>query len=241
MMNNTDVISRLLDKYKFSNPLDSTQRSRVLSSRKSSLKKILMLRGEYNLFYGAGIFLNVVLRNGGVRFGMLQVKILLVAGIAVSTGGTAATVYYAEKHFSRPTKTVTIKISDQQISEDKLKPVVEKIQLPIRKIGIQPITTDMLSGVNSGTVTGKIVDQLAILEGESAILSMQRGRKNNCNMMLSGSLTKFNDELILSIRVIDIKTSEVVYLTSEKLNSAGELDSACKAIARSIHQNIKTK
>ncbi len=241
MINNTDSLTRVLDKYKFTAPLDSAQRSRALSSRKTTLKKILKLRGEYSLIFALAVLLDFILRKGGIRLGMLQVKIVLAAGIAASTGSTVAAVYYAEKHFSKPVHKQTTEIIEQQKEEVRTIPVAVKTSSPVYMIGVQPITTDRQSGIESAYVTGKIIHHLAMSEGESSVAGMQSGSKNRCRMMLTGSLTKFDQSLVLSIKIIDMKTSEVVYLATEKLNSAAELDTACTAVARIIHQNVKNK
>jgi len=247
MMKNTDTITKLLNKYKLTSPIDRSVRKRIISSRKAVLTDIYKINGDYSFFYNASVSLNAVFRNIGVRLTISQSRILYILISSLTVLILSILIYFAyfkffnSVHVEIPEKSQQVKISENEFNMRKKsnKNIAKDGLLKISyRIGITPIESVGLNDIESNIITDYMARELSILLGNKSIIKTDGFRNKNFNLLLTGAISKFDDSSIFTIRLIDVQTSEIVFIGSEKDIIQNNLDEKCKSLSKQIKKYI---
>ena len=234
MNNNTISMQGLLQKYKLDEPLPEKIQKDILKNKNRNYKKILKSAGKYSFLTGLFASIYFFIKKFGVSITTAKSIISITAVVGISTGAYFTAPYVAEQF-----KTEDISIS-----------LTEKIDAPGKKPFIlkapDPVTIGIMPFIGTG-VDKEILNRAAnVIAGE---LSRKRGKgyagnfgtvaKNNARYSMFGSIEKVDEMVLLTVKIVDIKTSKMLHMSDEKLGSIDELDSACKRIALEISEKVE--
>jgi hypothetical protein len=247
MNNNAELYGKLLDKYKFSAGLDPAVRARVMSSRKASLRKVLQRRGAYTFAFGLAISMYIIIKQFGIQASLLTAKIILAASVGVTASALTVSAYVCYKYIAEPaSQTVPEQKGSEEIkSEEAARPVITAnnpllLDVPYR-IGLQPFKVEGNIAGRSAGITGKISSELVRIEGVDKVVNISRGRDRNYNLMLTGSLNRFGGGYVLSVKLVDLSSSEVIFIDSKTVSSENNIDDAIKTLAVRVCEEAAKK
>jgi len=228
-----EIIPRLMEKFRFAEPLPVEVRKTISARKKSGLVAILRARNRYGVFIAPAIWLFFLARRTGISLSMAKCT-LIIWGIVVMAASTAATgVVYAVKHY-RDSPAAAAALSGVAIRQDAAPPAEKKIDSPVPVVepapglGVVPFEFIGVDADFAETVTKKIGEGLIGSCGARKVAYV--GRSCSAGMskrLLLGSVVKLGDGYRITARVVDAATSRILLFASEKISSADEIDSAC--------------
>ncbi len=92
----------------------------------------------------------------------------------------------------------------------------------------------------TGIVKNKILDELTRLKGNEMITDYTaRNSKKNINIILTGNVLKMKDRYMITVKLIDVEKSKIIYLKSKNKLLQKNINNACIEISREISDKIK--
>lgn len=132
-MTRDEAIFRILDRYRFTEPVDAHTRAYLPKSQKRALKYCLKKTGNYSLWFGIVLFILFAAKRFGIKMTLATSKVIFVisatvAAAAIVTGGTAVVTRIIAANNVPVTESVnpSVKPSVQQSA----KPEATESQLP---------------------------------------------------------------------------------------------------------------
>lgn len=117
-------------------------------------------------------------------------------------------------------------------------PALQKI-IPINKyVGVTDFTVENLDRKISLSVTKQIRENLAAKYGNEKIIEINTGKMNNIDLMIAGSVGKLGNKIIISVKLVDMQTSRIIFVNDESADSEAELRDKCNIISGKIAKEI---
>lgn len=243
MKNNALFTKKLLDKVSLSEDLPSHVKKHILKSRRKALVKILKHKKKYNFTIATAILVYFFFKKAGITLSILHSFIVFATVSVFSIGIISSSVYIGVKKYtaeitennnvSTPTflfeKKNTITSSQQPIKEKNKSKIINSIKFKNR-IKIKKILSTNLSDQKVKTIKNIL----------STSLKKQRlsYKSNSQNVLLYGSIEKLKNNIIISIRAVNEKDGEVIFLNNYQSNEK-DLKFKIKNIARDISNNVE--
>ena len=108
------------------------------------------------------------------------------------------------------------------------------------RIGIEQFGNENIEIEKSRKITGRISTRLAETLGRGNVIGITSGKRDkNINLLLTGSVGRLGDMIMISTKIIDIEKGKVIFATSENIKSENEINNSCDRISRNITEKIK--
>ncbi len=258
MKEKANIFQRVLEKFKFGNPLSVKDQKFILLSMRRTLVFTLKAVKEYTAFYGMVLRIYFRAMRMGMRLSVTQSAFILgiistVAALAVA-GGIAVTprLFMPNRDVRLPKKkTGAVEPYKQDRSKGDLKKGanaeealpgrIKKKKAALRKyrLGIEVFGNENIGADKSERITGRIKMRLVESLGKGKVLSLDAGKRKHVNLILTGSVGRLGDLIMISAKVIDVEKGSAILITSENIGSEDDINSACDRISRKIWMKIR--
>ena len=84
MIENINKLDKILSYFKFLQPVPESIQKQITEFKKKTIINTLKFFGQYNIFFGSALRLNLLLRKIGINLTIFQIKITLIIISALS-------------------------------------------------------------------------------------------------------------------------------------------------------------
>lgn len=229
-MNEQQTVEKLIEKFRFDEPVQRDTRDYIALSKRRNLVRILKKEKSYGIFTGLAVIVYLVSKKLGMALSFLQsaavtAAVTVITVTAVVSGGIGAIHYITGKNSSEsivPVETAVIKPE-------------EKIQHNITPVSLFNFsgTGDALPAAKRATTV--FYETLKAERGDGNVAILTRGGKG---ISITGSLEKKQNGFILTVKAVD-QQGIIINIETAEIDSEDELNSACSKIARKISKSLK--
>jgi hypothetical protein len=245
-----DILQRLLERFRLTQPLPADIRAHVLATKRRRFVATLRRTGDYTVLFGASAWIFFTLRRFGIGISVTKSAFILTMAALTLAGAVSTGVYFAVvRALPRPGDAFIEKKDEGMISHA---PATEQSAVKSAVTDTPPEDPDVVrnrSGVALFTAAGaerdvvlKITDtiarELALLKGSDRIVSLRLGRKKVGRMIL-GSVEKLEGSYTITARVVGVADSKIISFATENAATRDELEDAGRKIARELARHIE--
>ena len=232
---------RLLDKYKFVNPVPVEVQSFALLNSRKNLLLILKNAGDYSFFFGRVLAILYLARKLNVRLTVVQSKLFFLLVSALLIAFTTMSLFFlvstdktpphlsenivTEKHVSVVRKNTSIK------SASKQNPAIPENYI----IGIDIFT----GNAAAGDISERITSELKQLLGTKKVIMLGKGSAGKKPpKILMGSVKDMGVNRYLAVRLVNSTTSRIEYAGYIRISPEDKIDVICGSIAKDIVKKL---
>jgi hypothetical protein len=246
MIHEIDIFRRLIDKYRFTEPIAPEVQSHVTRSRARALMSSLKAVKHYSFVYGFVMTVYFEARKMGLKPSIFACRIIsLIMAITVAAM-LAGAVYLAASSATNaelkpalpdtvPSKTGSTDLRDNTRPDDG----PPKIFAAKYRLGVQPFTAANVDSAKANDITRKIFNELINLKGSKKVIKIGTAKSKNVNRMLMGSVGKMGKRYVISAKVIDVEKTNVLFGASENATTDDDIDRACGNIAQKVSEWVE--
>ncbi len=242
-MNKLKLLREILDKFKVSGPLPEEIKPRMLKAKKAVLINILKEHKHYSFWIFLIISVYFYTRWLGIGISLAKSSAIVIISALTTAAVISAGSYYAitQISFDKP---------ESRIEEiEKSVPEKEELSEPVKKesakktniisidykLDIIPFTHDTRAKKAAKILARNIKINLIKIKGKSAARILYGPLKNaRAAKLLSGSIVMVDDIYMVSAKITNPKTSQVLMFINEETRSEAELNKIAKKIARTV-------
>lgn len=227
----------LLRKYKFDDPVPRSMQERMIYAKKDIFIRVLKTIGKYTALAGLIQFFYFFLKKIGIN--IFTAKILMSIMTIASVSG-AVYIGIKNHNISREiAKPYVIEAAPEKSSEIAKAPVSQKeAEKTNYRLGILPFESAGVDREKAERLTTALSKGLAGVKG-SAYAKVFTGAVKGTRYSLFGSLENIDNVYVLTIKVVDLKTSSIVMLAKKSAGSVEELEKECGSLAGGIISKIE--
>jgi len=247
---NIELFQSVLDKYRLVWGSPGEFRKYILKTRKKKLIESLKLTGTYSVPYDAVLSLNLALRKAGLRITIAQSKAAALAlsmALAAALGAAAYMTLNAagsvapQVGINTPEKSNRIPFKENIADNQNVNRTgVDKVAVHDRpgfRIGVE--TFQGPDPEASMKITGRFAAELEKAAGSEKIQLLARRRfDKSINFILSGSVIDVDGQYMISVKLINIENSKIIYMTNGECNSQEKINSFCLKHAVEISKKL---
>jgi hypothetical protein len=245
-----EQFNSLMSKYNMTDPLPQEVKLHILLNKKRLFKKTLKRTVGYSAVFlaVAGVFFT--LKKYGIGITIVKSAIFLGAAAFFSAGAVSAIVYLFAVQKTPDTHAIQ-EILDKAITQamlynsklddtDKEEGPIESAAVIEDRIGVQVFNAIDLPSSMAVNISDRISLNLAKMRGEIRVVNLRLGRKGKkSGMMLFGTLEAEGDVYSITVKVVNIKDSKILFYENEKALNDQDIDGACERLSKRIFDRIK--
>jgi len=232
MMNEQIIVEKLIDKFKFDEPVDSSVKKYIHESKKRNLKHILKSERKYGFFTAAAVFVFFLAKKAGLTLSYFNAVVITGAVAAVSTaaviaGSVSGVNYIIEKN---------------RVLEEIPAPVIETPEVKPSLKNIKPVSIYRFSGTTDSSiiaeqVTGTIYKKLLAEHGEDNVFLSSFSK--NSGYLVTGSVEKLNNRYLITMKIVDPARGIIINMDTNEIDSVDELPSVCRRLVKIINRSTR--
>lgn len=253
-MNNNEIkdIENLFNKYNLINTIPKDVEKKISKSERKNYVKLLKKTGNYSIFIAVSTYIVYLLKKSSVIFTTIKSSVILSTTTVVSVTTITTGIYFGYKAYyqEKPEEVIPATDNTKIIEEIAPKTVTPEIatpakpivstKLPENRIAIQPLKTINIDSEVAKNITFLLNDNLEQLRGKNSSLIQNKDSNNkNVTMILKGDVNSSNDQIVINIKILNIKNLEYIFYTTETVKNKDQIENACQKISRQIVDNIK--
>ncbi len=227
-------MKELLHKYRLDHPVAPDSQKRMMAHMGPMYRRILKRTGRHSLITGIVLWIYFLLRRYGIVITTGKAIIVTIVLLVFSLGGILA--FFMLQH--RPDSAVNRKGGVVDIRVDRDSAPVQPPR-PVYALAIEPFTGE---GVDRGVRTAAmkaIAGQLGALRGGSFSTIVWNRNTEGMKYRMTGSVEKSGDEMFLFVKVVDLRTSSIVYVAKEKADSLDGIPDACRRVSQGVAERVR--
>ncbi|HNT13100.1 MAG TPA: hypothetical protein PKG59_19615 [Spirochaetota bacterium] len=239
---------RILERFRFREPVPDSVQAHILTTKRRSLIGILKSVDDYSITYGLVLAVYFTTRRMRIRPTVAQSKIILAAlALTVLLVITFTIWLVTPQPASRPdtlpqaavSVTATATATIQQVQADE-KMLDEKTAPSVRyRLGVETFTSDFVGVNERKRIADAITNELLRLAGPDRVVRIGVVGRKNVNRVLLGAVERLGDTYIITAKIVDVEKSRVLFSTSESAGTEQEIDTACERIARKAAGHVE--
>ncbi|HNR90249.1 MAG TPA: hypothetical protein PKM65_18070 [Spirochaetota bacterium] len=239
---------RILERFRFREPVPDSVQAHILTTKRRSLIGILKSVDDYSITYGLVLAVYFTTRRMRIRPTVAQSKIILAAlALTVLLVITFTIWLVTPQPAPRPdtlpqaavSVTATATATIQQVQADE-KMLDEKTAPSVRyRLGVETFTSDFVGVNERKRIADAITNELLRLAGPDRVVRIGVVGRKNVNRVLLGAVERLGDTYIITAKIVDVEKSRVLFSTSESAGTEQEIDTACERIARKAAGHVE--
>ena len=241
-----DIFQQVFIKYKLDVPVSSEMQNYMHASKKENLKKILKKSGSYSLVFGAILTVFFYLKKAGIGVSITKAAGVLFVTTTIAVTSVSTGTYYTVKYIKKKLLQNKTEEKHTQKQKEKTREKINNQEKVIKKKSPDVVSVNYaygLTGFSSKTVEKQVlhnVHSALLLDlinriGKNKVVNLLQKKVNTANI-ITGTIEKIGNTYIISIKVIDAKTKEVLQLKSGTASKKEDIAALCKKISRQIIQ-----
>jgi hypothetical protein len=235
--NHRDIITleKLLNEYRISSPAPPELKSYARLRKGLLFKKILKACGRYTLIYGIFSAIYFFLKKSGLWLSITKTVTVVALTASVTTGG-----YYAVKNITgekpAPVEEKEPDKPDETVKDLNAVPpekAVSQKSPPVKKrdsvsenflLGIMPFHSGSVDGERVRGISKSLYGRLSAGRGSGFVKIIADRKMSGIKYTAFSSIEMFDRGYLVTVKVMDTKTTRIVYNTSRDINSLEEAE-----------------
>ena len=223
----------LLDKYKLDQPIPQNIQDRMISKKNYIYQKTLKSMGKVSFFSSMMISIYFSLKKIGISITLAKI-ILITTAVASAVTGSYITINHI------------INNKDQIINENRTKEksiIIQKNKTEtnlIEKRSHYPISvyrftsTSIKKNKTLNEITSSIISKLRNNKGKNYVNLFTNKNKFTSDYNVFGTMEQVENKIIVTVKIVDTKTSSMVYITQEETESGEEISKISSKLSNNI-------
>jgi len=236
---NIESLEAVLAKYRLADPVPEGIQKRMMDSKRDIFIRVLKRVGKYTVIIALLQWLYFLLKKFGVGVFASKTVVSVITAAALG-GGSYAVMDHITKHRDAaiPSADVT-SVSTTNDTEKKV-PLPEAVRpAPARyTMGISSFTGESVDGKVLNEATDMMRGALDRSAGKSYARVFKSG-VSGVRYSLFGSVESINQRYVVTVKVVDLHTSSIVFVGSEKADSPEGLKKSCVVLAGKITAAVR--
>ncbi|MBN2402294.1 MAG: hypothetical protein JXN64_07820 [Spirochaetes bacterium] len=253
-----NIFEKILQRFSFKQILPREVKVFILRYERNALIKTLQNFGDYNFIYGLAVRIFFLSYKLKLSFSIKQSKIALGLISSMTAGMLAGAVLYnldflkinkfASSNIQLPAASTlvrdvipvekTINAENTELKKTGIKDAEGNKNIKYR-LGVNPFVANNIRNELSKQVTDNISGKLSRILGKGSVIDLSKNWQGiSFNRILSGSVSGLGNKIIISIKIIDVKDSKLIFGVAETMESADEIGKKCEEIAEIIAEKI---
>jgi hypothetical protein len=261
MNGNIKVLNGILERFKFREPLPLEVKENISKYEYKSVIRTLKAVKEYNIFYGSIIRIFYLSYKMKLRISITQCKIIFGIISAISALFLSAGIIFCadliknskynvpeiiqlNRNISAGLKNTSID-AEKVIQNNEIENVIKANPPEVKsvsRIGISAFLSKNVDEKLSAGITDSLKEKLSDAIGSGKIIDLREKRKElHYNKILTGSVSRLGSKYIITVKVMNIEDSRIIFGSNNMVNSESELNDRCVEIAEKIIKEINKK
>jgi len=233
MNKDMDSMQELLRRYRFDSPVPPEVRRHFSGNMPGIFRDIMKKSGCYSLFFGLiSCFYFLFKRVGSLI--SIKTLITLILIVTLVSGGIVA--YY----FLTMTRQVVSNVTaEEAASQTAPADAGTGRRVVYSTLGVEPVKSGSVDTTLLDRVNKSLAGELIRLKGPGFSAFDSRGKETPFGM--SGFVEQIDGSIVISVKVVDNRTSAIVLVAREMIESPDDIDGACGIISSKVVKSIKDK
>lgn len=237
MNKNTSTFYKVLKKFKFVSEIPQDICDHIYSNKKKSLKNTLKIVNEYNLPFGAVIFIYFLSRKFGLKISLFYCKVILISATVATIGSASYLTYHTvinnqktKNNIEKPIKKIQSNLNEGNSTNFKLLTDSQSLKLIIFQIENSGIISPLYQNISEKIYKALSIGNkhgLVILESDNAL-------KITAKNKLIGRIHKLGENYILTIRIIDSTNGSIKFSKTISFQENENLDQKIVELSKNI-------
>ncbi len=242
MKDQATVFQRVMEKYRFQEPVPLNIQGDSFLNRRKLLIKILKASGKYSVVYGLSLRLYFGFRRFGLKISAGNCLAVTYALSAIIVSALAAGIIYTSlpdaSTDQKRNDTIPVERNENIIPENRKAPDGNVKPFTPAVLSISEFTAENVDPETAAKVTDTVADELRSVLGRDAVSS---GGKLKTGRIVMGSVGKIGSLYLLTARLVDVESGKIIFTTSERVSGSAGIPYASRKVAEQIYQNLDLK
>lgn len=239
-MNQFQLIETLLKDNNLSNSIPISVQKQIIKDKKNTLLFIYKKFKKYSLFILLCINIYFLLKKVGLSLSFAKIyfiTIVVSSSVIISSTSTVSYIIIKEVIYKDQTNEQEKKSIDNLSGQNNIN-IKNKSKNSVIKnnylLQILPFEYESNLKNIELLVRKSISKEINKLKGKNASILSSNKSNNNTKKALLGSIFKENENYVISIKVIDKKTTKIILYISEQFKTIKNIDKACEKLTKKI-------
>lgn len=237
------LFGELLLKYRFVEPASSEVKEHIRREKRRQFKKTLRRAGGYTIIFGLIADLFFRLKRAGIPATIVKSAVILGILATLMTASVVSGVYLLLTRYFDATDIMrngTTAVDKAVAPVGEKNEVIEAPKVIEDRIGVKAFTAVNLPGTRAIAVSDSIAKSLAGLRGRDRVLNLRYGRGGKkSGMMLFGAVEEVEGVYTITVRVVSVKDSRILFYDVETAKSESEIGVAADRMAQRIFEQFR--
>lgn len=232
MMNEQIIVEKLIEKFRFQEPVSPDVKIYISVSKQNNLKNILKNEKKFGLITGAALFVYFLARKAGFTLSFFQAAVIsgavtMITTVTIIAGGVSGVKYVIEKNnVIEVVPPPAIEVPD------------EKAAIPaVKSVSIYTFSGTHDSSKIAERATGIIYKKLLAERGEGNVMLSSFSAKSG--YLVTGSVEKLQTGYLMTVKVVDPSRGVILNMETIEIDSEEDLHTACSSIAKKISKTTR--
>lgn len=237
------LFGELLLKYQLVDPASDEVKAHIRRVKRVQFKKTLKRAGGYTIIFGLISDLFFTLKKAGLSVTIVKSAVILGILATLMAASVVSGVYLLMSGYINATGITGHRtaVVDKTVPRADVKNEVQEAPKIIEdRIGVSPFTAVNVPGKSAITVSDRIAKLLADMRGRDRVLNLRYGRGGKkSGMMLFGAVEEVEGAYTVTVRVVSVKDSRILFYDTETAPSETEIDTAADRMTKRIFGQFK--
>ncbi len=258
MSPNTELYEKLLDRYGISAPLPEKKREETLARKRGLYRKVMKRSGAFTLLTAVISYLFFSLRRKGIGISYIQSAVIAAAAAVLLALSLAGGIYT----FIKPAKSPGIEEREEKKTgrndpePDIYKKTVKETGRSIPRVRtgsrdgdkrgaedtytvtFHPLKAGKSLSKEAALITGKIISNLKKQNNSLVLIPAGSAGKESSGILLIGTLEALGKSYSIDIKLVDGKSSRILFMNSTNIPPEGNIDKSAEDMAKALSGEI---
>jgi hypothetical protein len=240
------LFNDVMRKYRLVEPVPAAVQRHIRVNKRKQFNEIFKRTSGYSLLFVLVSTIYFTLKRLGVAISITKSAVILAVLSLLTAGAVTVAVYWAVA--GSDSRVILDKAPERAAApagrdvgvEKEEKDLVEPAAIIEDRVGIQSFTAISMPASKASEVSDRLANSLSSLRGGERVVNLRYGRGGKkSGMMVFGTVEPAGEGYSVTVRVVNVKDSRILFYDSETAVSAQDVDGACQRLARKIYGVIK--
>ena len=234
---NKTSMKTLLDKYRLDQPIPQNIQGKMISRKKDIYQKTLKSMGTVSFFSSIMISLYFALKKIGISITLAKM-IIITTALASAATGSYITINHIIKNKEQIINNNITKEKSIFIQKNKSGNNItgNRSHYPISAYKFT--STSIKNKKTLTEITSSLISKLRINKGKNYVNLFNHKNKFTSDYNVFGTMEQVENKVILTVKIVDTKTSSMVYITQEETESKEEISIISNEISNNIIKKL---
>ncbi|MBN1532831.1 MAG: hypothetical protein JXA20_09230 [Spirochaetes bacterium] len=232
MKNSHDSIKELLRLYRLDSPVPAEVQRHLSSRIERVFAGVMRKTGIYSTLFALFSYIFFLFKRLGILF---PLKNIVILGIVIGLTSSGLVYLYVSRD-SVPVNTIGPAVP---VPPDAMPvmPQESKNKRPAYRLALNPLRSGSVDNDTLSRATMIVSDELSRLHGRDYWAMADEAR--SAAFVLSGYIEKTEGGFVIFVKVVNSRSSAIVYVTRDRVQSLDEIPESCRRISAELSRRVR--